>query len=141
MRAGNGQAYAQADLFGDDLPWLTIFDSNFYPSDVTEVMSTVYLPIGTSTSIQGRLTVGATASASVFTPEQPLAIDFATVDAFHTANYYLTPLLAGVSYTSASGRTYFYSGDTTPVPTPALLPGLIGLGLGVWRKRKTEAEG
>jgi len=27
----------------------------------------------------------------------------------------------------------------TPVPTPALLPGLIGLGMGVLRKRKAEA--
>jgi hypothetical protein len=30
-------------------------------------------------------------------------------------------------------------GTTTPIPTPALLPGLIGLGLGVLRKRKAEA--
>jgi len=29
--------------------------------------------------------------------------------------------------------------NPTPVPTPALLPGLIGLGLGVLRKRKAEA--
>ena len=29
--------------------------------------------------------------------------------------------------------------NATPVPTPALLPGLIGLGLGVLRKRKAEA--
>jgi hypothetical protein len=27
-----------------------------------------------------------------------------------------------------------------PVPTPALLPGLIGMGLSVWRKRKTGAS-
>lgn len=27
-----------------------------------------------------------------------------------------------------------------PIPTPALLPGLIGLGLGVWRKRKEVEE-
>jgi hypothetical protein len=52
-----------------------------------------------------------------------------------------TPLLSDVSYTSASGQTYFYSGNATPVPTPALLPGLIGLGLGLWRKRKAEAKG
>jgi len=31
------------------------------------------------------------------------------------------------------------SGNVTPVPTPALLPGLIGLGVGVLRKRKAEA--
>lgn len=34
-----------------------------------------------------------------------------------------------------------YSATATPVPTPALLPGLVGLGLGVLRKRKAqEAE-
>jgi hypothetical protein len=26
-----------------------------------------------------------------------------------------------------------------PVPTPALLPGLVGMGLSVWRKRKEES--
>jgi hypothetical protein len=30
--------------------------------------------------------------------------------------------------------------DTTAVPTPALLPGLIGLGLGAWRKRKAKSQ-
>jgi hypothetical protein len=30
-------------------------------------------------------------------------------------------------------------GDTTSIPTPALLPGLVGFGLSVWRKRKAEA--
>ncbi|MBL1178980.1 PTPA-CTERM sorting domain-containing protein [Pantanalinema sp. GBBB05] len=32
----------------------------------------------------------------------------------------------------------FVKGSTTPVPTPALLPGLIAMGAGVWRKRKAE---
>ncbi len=34
----------------------------------------------------------------------------------------------------------FNAPDATPIPTPALLPGLIGLGLGVLRKRKTLGE-
>jgi subtilisin-like proprotein convertase family protein len=29
--------------------------------------------------------------------------------------------------------------QTQPVPTPALLPGLLGLGVSIWRKRKGEA--
>jgi hypothetical protein len=31
------------------------------------------------------------------------------------------------------------SHDATPVPTPAMLPGLVGMGLGLWRKRKALA--
>jgi hypothetical protein len=115
-----------------------IGDYNSHPSNITEVMRTVYLPVGELTTIVGALHVGAGAIAVAVLPEQPADISLAVADASHTANYYLTPLLDGVGYTSASGRTYFYSGDATPVPTPALLPGLIGLGLGIWRKRKAE---
>jgi hypothetical protein len=35
----------------------------------------------------------------------------------------------------------FNPAATTSVPTPALLPGLIGLGLGVLRKRRPETVG
>ena len=31
-------------------------------------------------------------------------------------------------------------GDVTPVPTPVLLPGLLGMGVAAWRKRKAEAQ-
>nr|WP_277874268.1 PTPA-CTERM sorting domain-containing protein [Nodosilinea sp. FACHB-131] len=34
-------------------------------------------------------------------------------------------------------RTEFPS--TTPVPTPALLPGLIGMGIAAYRKRKPQS--
>ncbi len=30
--------------------------------------------------------------------------------------------------------------DSTPVPTPALLPGLVGMGVAALRKRKQETE-
>ncbi|MBW4693920.1 MAG: PTPA-CTERM sorting domain-containing protein [Lyngbya sp. HA4199-MV5] len=33
----------------------------------------------------------------------------------------------------------FQADEVAAVPTPALLPGLIGLGIGAWRKRKAEA--
>jgi|GEM_PF-3359311 len=37
------------------------------------------------------------------------------------------------------GELFTYQGSVTAVPTPALLPGLLALGLGVLRKRKAEA--
>jgi len=40
-------------------------------------------------------------------------------------------LLSGISVTDT---------PTTPVPTPALLPGLVGMGVAAWRKRKGESE-
>lgn len=39
-----------------------------------------------------------------------------------------------------SGVTFSSLPPVTPVPTPALLPGLVGLGLGVVRKRKALAQ-
>lgn len=36
--------------------------------------------------------------------------------------------------------TFFDTEGTTPIPTPALLPGLIGMGVAALRKRKGEAE-
>lgn len=41
---------------------------------------------------------------------------------------------------SGSGQELSFSieDDTTPIPTPALLPGLLGMGIAAWRKRKNE---
>ncbi len=36
--------------------------------------------------------------------------------------------------------TYATATETTPVPTPALLPGLVGMGVAALRKRKQETE-
>jgi hypothetical protein len=137
---GNSQAFVSGELFGSYIPNLAISDSNFYPSSVTELTTIAYLPVGELSTIEGRLQVFASAMAVAAWPDKPLDLDYSIANASHTANYYLTPLVEGISYTSASGRTYFYPGDATPVPTPALLPGLIGLGLNLWRKRRNEAQ-
>jgi len=49
-----------------------------------------------------------------------------------------TPIVgtASATITNFNGPT----GDPTVVPTPALIPGLIGMGVAAWRKRKAEAE-
>jgi hypothetical protein len=49
-----------------------------------------------------------------------------------------------VVFDTAGGGSESYQADnlsfsTTPIPTPALLPGLVGMGLAAWRKRKAEA--
>jgi hypothetical protein len=124
---------------------LHIFDSTSSPSASSAVTRILYLPVGELFPIEGRLSLMAATGAYASLPEYPtdysMAIySMAIADAFHTANYYLTPLVNGVSYTSASGKTYFYPGDATLVPTPALLPGLIGLGLNLWRKRRNEVR-
>jgi hypothetical protein len=38
------------------------------------------------------------------------------------------------------GDSRFTTFQPTAVPTPALLSGLVGFGLTIWRKRKTVAE-
>jgi hypothetical protein len=137
---GNSQAFVSAGLNVSNGGSLGIFDSNFYPSDTIWKKLTIDLPVGELTSIEGYLEVFSTSFALAYLPDRVLDSDISIADASHTANYFLTPLVDGVSYTSASGRSYFYSSDATPVPTPALLPGLIGLGLNLWRKRRNEVQ-
>lgn len=55
-------------------------------------------------------------------------------------------VFTSLSVTSNDPTAYFSAVNNlrvgqaaTPIPTPALLPGLIGLGLSVWRKRKAAA--
>lgn len=46
----------------------------------------------------------------------------------------------GSAWENASAELSFkIEGNTTSIPTPALLPGLVGFGLSVWRKRKAKA--
>jgi len=53
--------------------------------------------------------------------------------------------LTSITITADPGASGFAVGElrlanALPVPTPALLPGLIGLGLGVWHKRKGKRK-
>lgn len=64
--------------------------------------------------------------------------------AFRLSNTLLFPGAAPSNIqTSDANKGYFgpnfKADEVTAVPTPTLLPGLIGFGLGAWRRRKTEA--
>jgi hypothetical protein len=50
----------------------------------------------------------------------------------------LGTITAQANLVKANGSSF--SGDITPVPTPALLPGLLGLGITALRKRKGEGS-
>lgn len=45
-------------------------------------------------------------------------------------------LLAPDNGVVTTGLAFKIEGDPVAIPTPALLPGLIGMGLGIWRRRK-----
>ncbi|MGA9379143.1 MAG: PEP-CTERM sorting domain-containing protein, partial [Phormidium sp.] len=141
---GNTQAHVYANLSGHEMSHSSIFDlhisdSNLFPSNITEVTRIIYLPVGELSIIQGRLSLGASAEAYASFPNKPYEFDRSIVDASHTANYYLTPLVDGVSYTSASGKTYFYSPPLNKVPeptSPLSFVGLVGLGFAFLGKRR-----
>jgi hypothetical protein len=134
---GNTQASVYGSLrIGDpgysDLGRVTIIDTNYYPSNVFTKTTIVYLSVGISTALEGELEVGASAESGGGLPTSDTSI----ADASHTANYYLAPLLEGVSYNSASGRSYIYSATPpTAVPEPTTILGtLVFLGAGYWLK-------
>ncbi|WP_181256702.1 PEP-CTERM sorting domain-containing protein [Merismopedia glauca] len=139
---GNTQAFVGASLrIGDPgysgLGGVSIFDTNYYPSNVFSKTTTVYLPVGITTAIEGNLEVLAAAQTGLGVSTSDTSI----ADASNTANYYLTPLLADVSYTSASGRSYFYSPTAVPEPTTILGTLAFGsLGAGSWLKRRQKGK-
>ncbi|MGF1520467.1 MAG: PTPA-CTERM sorting domain-containing protein [Nodosilinea sp.] len=77
--------------------------------------------------------------------EFPLDWDKTGIVTGLTAGSHTLGIVSGIQWTpSAAGETLFissqYGGRATPVPTPALLPGLIGMGVAAFRKRKRQDE-
>jgi hypothetical protein len=87
-----------------------------------------------------------TGDAAVFDPLKSNIIQFLRDDTATSGREASAGLLTKIAiYDGAvTGQDVFALGaagdpiGSTPVPTPALLPGLIGLGLGVLKKRKAE---
>lgn len=73
--------------------------------------------------------------APIFTP---FAANDGAFRAIQRATADIRALRVSNSYVVLDNLT-FSNSNATAVPTPALLPGLIGLGVGVLRKRKAEA--
>lgn len=133
------EAFAAAGLGLNGAPGglLAIYDSTYAPSATSYKESTINVAVGQPFQVQGLLNLDVRAGAYYANPSV-----VARIEAGHTANFYITPLSSDVTYTTASGKTYFYSGNATAVPEPSLVPGVIivGLGLGLWRKLKAEAK-
>lgn len=78
--------------------------------------------------------------------EFPLDWNITEVITGLTPNTHTLGIVSGIQWTpSATGETLLissqYGGRATPVPTPALLPGLIGMGVAALRKRNQEEGG
>ncbi|TVP66099.1 MAG: PTPA-CTERM sorting domain-containing protein [Leptolyngbya sp. LCM1.Bin17] len=77
--------------------------------------------------------------------EFPLDWNITEVVTGLTPDTHTLGIVSGIQWTpSAVGETLLissqYGGRATPVPTPALLPGLIGMGVAALRKRKGEGD-
>lgn len=86
---------------------------------------------------------GLVLSGSVFSTQSPGYLGFSGggFDEVRLAAYYgdkPTQIIGG--YNGLVIDSIELSGDVAPIPTPALLPGLIGIGTAVLRKRKQKTE-
>jgi hypothetical protein len=72
--------------------------------------------------------------AGVFRPVSPLSV----LNGENAAGTWTLFIEDTLAWNALQFRDVELNIQTQPVPTPALLPGLIGLGLGIWRKRKAE---
>jgi hypothetical protein len=86
--------------------------------------------VGAKLSLEGGLLLDAVTQAANCGGCSPTY----TVDSSHTANYYLDAITPGVSYTTASGYTYFT--PAVPEPSSFLLFGSGALGLAQLLRRK-----
>ena len=59
--------------------------------------------------------------------------------AFDTSAIYYPFASGNFTFSQDSNNNTFGNGEIEIVPTPALLPGLLGMGIAAWRKRKQEA--
>lgn len=132
------QAYASASLQVSGVGAINIFDSANDPNPESNVSREISLQVGEQYVIGGGLSGGTISSASAWI-NQPSNGNYSFVRALNTANYFLTPMTDEANYSTASGN-YYGRSSTTAVPTPALLPGLIGMGAAAIRKRKQKAQ-
>jgi len=132
-------AVVVTDSFGDSVNPLATFNLQigtnprvFTLADLDPTLSTPGRRIGLSTSTRDILG---------FFFYFPVLYSFVGATSTESAQTIFFPLTGPQSFAfDAPDPTGDFAFDftSTPIPTPALLPGLIGLALGVWRKRQAE---
>jgi hypothetical protein len=90
---------------------------------------------------------GASSNAGILANLLAPTAQGSSVSGFTAATFDLTPWAGStvrLAFREVDNQLFFQAGvdqvaiNSTAIPTPALLPGLVGLGLSVWRKRKGE---
>lgn len=81
-------------------------------------------------------------SRTFLTPTQVignlLGGSFGSFDRFNPTPSWRTGSFAGLGESIEQSYATFAVVPPTPIPTPALLPGLLGMGIAAWRKRKNQ---
>jgi hypothetical protein len=107
--------------------------SNFLQFAVGSIRTTSTFPFVSFPTWTGRFNLDTFTVTSA--ANQPFAANFTGF--FNVQGFDLTPGIGQLTAQNLSGTTS-YSLSITAVPTPALLPGLLGLGVAALRKRKSE---
>lgn len=138
-----GSAVDTNDFFG-----FTVTPTNGFLMNLTGITFDVFRPNDNgpaSLVLRSSLDNFANDIGSVFSPVPVNAWSSVsrTLTGFNALTSPVTFRIYGFGARNANGRLRIdnvsLQGSVQPVPTPALLPGLVGLGLGAWRKRKQAA--
>lgn len=157
LGAGADISASGIDFFSGNLPFIGRFGQGIAVTSGTgDFANANFFSLGaqikdlTLPSITAAQKTGFISGINLFPSFASIAFDLSTFnfDALNRNATFTGFFRSGSDLTAATGlftaqstfnpTSYSLSIKAAPIPTPALLPGLIGLGIGVLRKRKAE---